>query len=69
MTGFPLLDKSASIPDLSPAVNLYAFSTLTLLEFPFVQYNSITMQYPIRFANNNNNDNDDPGIVGRSFAK
>jgi hypothetical protein len=31
-------------------------------------YNAVTMQYLICFANNNNNDNDDPRIVGRSFA-
>jgi len=54
--------------DQSPDSGKQAFSTLTLLEFPFVLYNASTMQYPIRSANNNNNGNDDPGIVGRSFA-
>ena len=68
MTGFPLLEKPVSIPDIQTASNSQAFSTLALLEFPLVLYNASIMQYPIRFANNNNNDNDDPGIVGRSFA-
>ena len=32
-------------------------------------YNASTMQYQLRFANNNNNDNDDnPIIAGRSIA-
>ncbi len=32
-------------------------------------YNAATMQYQIRFANDNNNNNDnDPRVVGRSFA-
>lgn len=31
-------------------------------------YNAAHMKYQIRFANNNNNDNDDLRIVGRSFA-
>lgn len=31
-------------------------------------YNAAIMEYPFRFANDNNNDNDDPRIVGRSFA-
>jgi len=43
------------------------FPNLTLLDSTFVLYNAPIMQHPVRFANNNN-DNDDPGIVGRSFA-
>jgi len=31
-------------------------------------YNAAHMQYHLRFANDNNNDNDDPRIVGRSLA-
>jgi len=31
-------------------------------------YNAVTMQSCYRFANDNNNDNDDPRIVGRSLA-
>jgi hypothetical protein len=31
-------------------------------------YNAAIMEYPFRFANNNNNDNNDPQIVGRSLA-
>jgi hypothetical protein len=31
-------------------------------------YNAVTMPYVYRFANNDNNDNDDLRIVGRSFA-
>src|SRR5688572_12162038 len=31
-------------------------------------YNAVNMQYQPCFANNNNSDNNDPRIVGRSFA-
>jgi len=31
-------------------------------------YNFTAMKYQSTFANNNDNDNDDPRIVGRSFA-
>jgi hypothetical protein len=31
-------------------------------------YNAANMQYELRFANNDNNDNDDLRIVGRSLA-
>jgi len=43
-------------------------SSPTLLDFLIVLYNANIMQYRNRFANDNNNDNDDPRIVGRSFA-
>ena len=57
-----------SLFDPLTASRLHALSNPTLLESPFVLYNATIMQHQFRPANNNNNDNDDPRIVGRSFA-
>jgi hypothetical protein len=45
-----------------------AIFRLTLLDSLIVLYNARTMFKTLNFANNNNDDNNDPRIVGRSLA-
>jgi hypothetical protein len=69
--GLPITQKSfgTSESNLHKLIDLINVSVHPALhDFLFVLYNSCNMEYQIRIALNNNNDNDDPQIVGRSLA-
>ena len=64
--------RDALLANLAMKLQLKYLRRTLLLAFSVQKkclcYNAVTMQYQLRIANDNNNDNDDLGIVGRSLA-